>query len=147
MFWSEQTKSTREQRQEQYVRKEEVEKALQPVKAAYEASMDSLSSLQEEDVSIKYRHGLVPAACNNQLLGKERDVLGLGEAATGSQQARTTHTGVLVAATVEVKLRRAVRHIASKCSTAPRTNNLPTLSLGTRVTPCDHVHLPSFHGR
>lgn len=49
-FWSERTKSTREQRQEQYSRNEDVEKALQPVKAAFETSKDSLSTLQEEDV-------------------------------------------------------------------------------------------------
>eukprot|EP00903_Cladosiphon_okamuranus_P016193 g14943.t2 len=49
-FWSEQSKSTREQRQQQYIRTEEVEKALLPIKASYETSRDSLSTLQEEDM-------------------------------------------------------------------------------------------------
>lgn len=52
-FWSEQSKNTREQRQEQYAWKEEVERELQPIKAAYEASRDSLLTLHEEDVSTK----------------------------------------------------------------------------------------------
>lgn len=50
-FWSEKSKATREQRQAQYARNERVENMLQPIKAAYEASKYSLSSLQEEDVS------------------------------------------------------------------------------------------------
>ncbi|CAM9585246.1 unnamed protein product, partial [Ectocarpus sp. 8 AP-2014] len=49
-FWNEQTKSTREQRQAQLLRMEEVEKALEPIKSAYEASRDLLSTLQEEDM-------------------------------------------------------------------------------------------------
>lgn len=52
-FWNEKSKNTRAQRQEQYVRQEEADKMLQPIKASYEASRDSLSTLQEEDVSTK----------------------------------------------------------------------------------------------
>ena len=44
-------KATQEQRQSQYLRTEELGKALQPPKAAFEASRDALSTLQEEDVS------------------------------------------------------------------------------------------------
>ncbi|CAM9120215.1 unnamed protein product, partial [Ectocarpus sp. 13 AM-2016] len=49
-FWNKQNKSTREQRQAQFLRMEEVEKALEPIMAAYEASRDLLSTLQEEDM-------------------------------------------------------------------------------------------------
>ncbi|CAM9710801.1 unnamed protein product, partial [Scytosiphon promiscuus] len=49
-FWGEQSRGTREQRQAQYVRNEQVVEALQPIQAAYEASRASLSALQEEDM-------------------------------------------------------------------------------------------------
>ncbi len=44
-------KATQEQRQTQYLRTEEVEEAIKPPKAAFEASRHALSTLQEEDVS------------------------------------------------------------------------------------------------
>lgn len=67
-FWNEQTKRTREQRQAQLLRMEEVEKALEPIKSAYEASRDLLSTLQEEDVSI------VPAKYMSRKLSRKNPV-------------------------------------------------------------------------